>query len=75
VKLQEYRIDKDHSNSYEVWKAMGSPQHPTKEQITQLEKVGQLQQTANKTSKPTNGSLQMNVSLPRQGIVFYKIHW
>jgi xylan 1,4-beta-xylosidase len=75
VKLQEYRIDKDHSNSYEVWKAMGSPQHPTKEQITQLEKAGQLQQTANKTSKPTNGSLQMNVSLPRQGIVFYKIYW
>ena len=75
VKLQEYRIDKDHSNSYEVWKAMGSPQQPTKEQITQLEKAGQLQQTANKTSKPTNGSLQMNVSLPRQGIVFYKIYW
>jgi xylan 1,4-beta-xylosidase len=75
VKLQEYRIDKDHSNSYEVWKAMGSPQQPTKEQIAQLEKAGQLEQTANKTSKANNGLLQMNVPLPRQGIVFYKIQW
>jgi len=75
VKMVEYRIDKDHSNSYEVWKAMGSPQQPTKEQIAQLEKAGQLQQTASKTSKVTNRTLQMNVPLPRQGIVFYKIQW
>jgi xylan 1,4-beta-xylosidase len=75
VKLQEYRIDKDHSNSYEVWKAMGSPQQPTKEQITKLEKAGQLEQTAIKNEKPNNGLLQMNVPVPRQGIVFYKIQW
>jgi xylan 1,4-beta-xylosidase len=75
IKLQEYRIDKDHSNSYELWKQMGSPQKPTKEQIAQLEKAGQLEQTANRNEKIKNGSLQMNVLLPRQGIVFYKIQW
>lgn len=75
VKLQEYRIDKDHSNSYEAWKQMGSPQQPTKEQIAQLEKAGQLEQTANKNEKINNGLLRMNVLLPRQGIVFYKIQW
>jgi xylan 1,4-beta-xylosidase len=75
VKLQEYRIDKEHSNSYEAWKAMGSPQQPTKQQIAQLEKAGQLEQTASKTSKVNNGLLQMSVPLPRQGIVFYKIQW
>jgi xylan 1,4-beta-xylosidase len=75
VKLYEYRIDKDHSNSYETWKAMGSPQQPTKEQIAQLEKAGQLEQTGNKNEKVTNGTLQMNAPLPRQGIVFYKIQW
>ena len=31
VTLTEYRIDDEHSNSYEVWKKMGSPQNPTKE--------------------------------------------
>jgi xylan 1,4-beta-xylosidase len=43
VKFTEYRIDGEHSNSYEVWKKMGSPQNPTDEQITQLQKAGQLQ--------------------------------
>lgn len=75
VKLREYRIDKDHSNSYEVWKAMGSPQQPTKEQIAQLEKAGQLEQTGTKNENVKNGSLQLKVLLPRQGIVFYKIQW
>ena len=29
VLVHEYRIDKENSNSYEVWKNMGSPQNPT----------------------------------------------
>jgi len=75
AKFYEYRIDKDHSNSYEAWKGMGSPQQPTKDQIAQLEKAGQLEQTASKNGKVVNGVLQMNVPLPRQGIVFYKVQW
>jgi xylan 1,4-beta-xylosidase len=75
VTLQEFRIDKGHSNSYEVWKQMGSPQQPSKEQIARLEKAGQLQQTATKKGKVNNGILQIDFSLPRQGITFYKIRW
>jgi xylan 1,4-beta-xylosidase len=75
VKLQEYRIDKDHSNSYEAWKAMGSPQQPDKEQIARLEKAGQLEQTSGKKKKVNKGLLQIETPLPRQGIVFYKIQW
>ncbi|HEY8934684.1 MAG TPA: beta-xylosidase, partial [Cyclobacteriaceae bacterium] len=29
VKITHYRIDNEHSNSYEVWKKIGSPQNPT----------------------------------------------
>jgi xylan 1,4-beta-xylosidase len=75
AKIQEYRIDKDHSNSYELWKRMGSPQQPTRDQIIQLEKAGQLEQTATMNKKISKGILQMNFSLPRQGIVFYKVQW
>jgi xylan 1,4-beta-xylosidase len=75
INLQEYRIDKDHSNSYEAWKQMGSPQQPTREQIVQLEKAGKLQQTASKKEKLRNGTLLMHFSLPRQGIIFYKVNW
>ena len=38
--LYQYRIDDKHSNSYEVWKKMGSPQNPTSEQVKELEKSG-----------------------------------
>ena len=34
--LTHYRIDASHSNSYEVWKKMGSPQYPTETQIAQM---------------------------------------
>jgi xylan 1,4-beta-xylosidase len=43
VKLYHYRVDKKNSNSYEVWKDMGSPQNPTPEQYKILEKAGKLE--------------------------------
>src|SRR5260370_18478654 len=43
VLLQHYRIDDTHSNSYTVWKKMGSPQSPTAEQYAQLKDAGQLE--------------------------------
>lgn len=75
IKLQEYRIDKEHSNSYELWKQMGSPQHPGNQQIVQLEKAGQLEQTSNRSEKVKAGTFQMDISLPRQAVVFYRIQW
>ena len=75
VTLQQYRIDAEHSNSYEVWKKMGSPQQPTDEQVTQLEKAGQLEQTGASKEIIKNGLLQLNMQLPRQGIVFIKIEY
>ena len=32
VLLEHFRIDRDHSNAFEAWKRMGSPQNPTPEQ-------------------------------------------
>src|SRR5260370_39305969 len=43
VLLQHYRIDDTHSNSYTVWKRIGSPQSPTAEQYAQLKDAGQLE--------------------------------
>ena len=73
--VNEYRIDSANSNSYEVWKSMGSPQQPTADQVQQLEKAGQLKKTSMKKMKPNKGVLTVHTSVPRQGIVFYKIEW
>ena len=59
VTLTEYRIDNEHSNSYEVWKKMGSPQNPTPEQIALLEKAGQLQMM----SKPVKMTVKDKMKL------------
>ena len=41
--LTHYRIDNEHSNSYQKWLQMGSPQDPTEEQYAELKEAGMLQ--------------------------------
>jgi xylan 1,4-beta-xylosidase len=76
ITVADYRIDNEHSNSYEVWKKMGSPQQPNAAQIKQLEKAGQLE-SIGKPQKIniTNGTAEINISLPRQGVSLLKIEW
>ena len=73
--ITEYRIDNEHSNSYEAWKKMGSPQNPTKEQITGLEKAGQLQMIDKPKRITVKEKTELKISLPRQGVSLLKINW
>ena len=76
LNFHHYRIDDKNSNSYQVWQAMGSPQNPTSEQITTLEKAGQLSLlTSPIYVKTSNGELKLNVQLPRQGVSLLKFDW
>jgi xylan 1,4-beta-xylosidase len=74
--ISEYSIDTEHSNSYELWKKMGSPQNPTDDQIQELEKAGQLQMIG-KPERATvkSGRLQTEIILPRQGVSLFKLKW
>jgi xylan 1,4-beta-xylosidase len=76
VKLTQYRIDDRHSNSYEAWKRMGSPQNPTPKQIADLERAGQLH-IIGKTQiiKTGSGKATIHISLPRQGVSLLKMDW
>lgn len=76
VYMHHYRIDDEHSNSYEVWKKMGSPQNPSAEQIAQLEKAGQLQlQDSPEWIKTENGEAVIRMTLPSQGVSLLKFDW
>jgi xylan 1,4-beta-xylosidase len=74
--LTHYRIDDEHSNSYELWKKMGSPQAPTALQIAALEKAGQLTQV-NKPQKVSisKGRLNLSTDLPRQAVDLFQVIW
>jgi xylan 1,4-beta-xylosidase len=72
--LTHFRIDRGHSNSYEVWKAMGSPQNPTADQIALLEKSGQLQMLDTpRTLKTRGGVANIKMQLPRQAVSLLKL--
>jgi xylan 1,4-beta-xylosidase len=74
--LTHYRIDDDHSNSYAVWKAMGSPQTPTPAQYSQLERAGQLQTLeAPRRVDVKDGRVVVAFTLPRQGVSLVRITW
>ena len=75
ITVTEYRIDNEHSNSYEVWKKMGSPQNPTAEQITALEKAGQLQMMNKPVKMKANNKMILKIQLPRQGVSLLKLDW
>ena len=74
--LAHYRIDRDHSNAYEAWKKMGSPQQPTPGQYAELEKAGRLQLLAPAERVTVKGGrLAVKFSLPRQAVSLVKLTW
>ena len=76
VSLSQYSIDASHSNSYEVWKKMGSPQNVTDAQYKELEKSGRLQLVAKPEQKAvTNGEVVIRLSMPRQGVTLVKLSY
>ena len=76
VLLQHFRMDTDHSNSYTVWKRMGSPQTPTPDQYQALEAAGQLQFLESpRWIEASNGATDVKFSLPLQGISLLELTW
>ncbi|WP_375325218.1 beta-xylosidase [Flagellimonas sp. GZD32] len=76
VLVHHYRVDQEHSNSYSVWKEMGSPQNPTQDQIETLEKAGQLQLfTSPEWRNIEKGETSFEIELPRQAISLIKLIW
>lgn len=76
VMVNHYRVDQELSNSYTLWKDMGSPQNPTSEQIEKLEKAGQLHLYASpEWRKVQNGKTNLEMELPPQAISLITLTW
>ena len=69
VLLEHFRIDRDHSNAFEAWKRMGSPQNPTPEQFAELERSSDLALLGSPMwVRPEEGKLTVRFTLPRQAV-------
>jgi xylan 1,4-beta-xylosidase len=76
VRLTHYRIDKEHSNSFEEWKRLGPPTAPADPQYAQLVKAGQLAEIEPpRTMGVENGRANVHLKLPRQAVSLLVVTW
>src|SRR4029079_4666731 len=76
AQLAHDRIDADHSNAYDAWKRMGSPQPPLPDQYRTLERDGRLQPLeAARQIDIRDGTARVSLTLPRQGVSLVRLSW
>jgi xylan 1,4-beta-xylosidase len=76
VLVQQYRIDATHSNAYTVWQSMGSPTHPTPQQIAQLEACDGLQLLDSPAwLVPSKSALTLRLDLPVESVALISVRW
>jgi xylan 1,4-beta-xylosidase len=76
ARVTQYRIDRDHSNSYEAWKKIGSPQDPTPAQYALLDEAGMLAVSdPESVVRVKKGTLAIRTSIQRQGVGLIQIEW
>lgn len=68
--LTQYRIDREHSNAYAAWLAMGSPEAPSDTQRASLLQAAKLATIGDvgQTLAVAQGSARFDLTLPRQGV-------
>jgi xylan 1,4-beta-xylosidase len=76
VRLTQYRIDDTHSNAYTAWKAMGSPQNPSAEQIAALKDREGLQLLDSPSwLTARNGAITVDTVMPSHSISLMQLDW
>jgi xylan 1,4-beta-xylosidase len=76
ARLQHFRIDETHSNSYAAWKRMGSPIAPDEKQYAELEAAGRLAAMEGpSTVRIEGGRATVPVTLPRQAVSLLVLEW
>jgi xylan 1,4-beta-xylosidase len=73
--LTQYNVDSANSNSYEMWKSMGSPQNPDDKQMKVLENSGQLKKYLDRTKIRGRKKINYTVNIRRQGVILLKFEW
>ena len=76
ARLEHFRIDSMHSNSFTAWNEMGSPESPSPEQYQRLEAAGQLQLLGSPSwISVREGATHLQFVLPRQGMSLIRLEW
>jgi xylan 1,4-beta-xylosidase len=74
-RLTHFRMDRDHSNAFAVWQAMGSPQDVTGADYQRLEEASKLAQIEDRKVSAADGVVTLTTTLPRQGVSLLRLDW
>ncbi|TWT33502.1 Beta-xylosidase [Posidoniimonas corsicana] len=76
AKLSHYRVDKQHSNSYDAWLRMGKPVAPGRRQYAELEQASRLAELHEpREVEASDGAATVDFELPRQGVSLVVLSW
>ena len=75
VRITQFIIDQKNSNSYEVWKSMGSPQQVSADNYRELEAASKLKTLSTKSSKVKKGRLTISTEMEGQAVSLFVIEW
>ena len=76
VLVTQYRLDATHSNAYTVWQAMGSPQHPSAEQLQELQRRDGLELFGSpRWMEVTRGQVEVEATLPPESVALVQLSW
>ena len=76
ARLQQFRIDAEHSNALTAWQRMGSPAQPSAAQYAELEKAGKLAALGvARDVAIENGRSVVRLNLPRQAVSLLVFDW
>jgi xylan 1,4-beta-xylosidase len=74
--VERYRIDGTHSNAYTAWKAMGSPQRVSAEQVAALQAVGGLELSTSPVWVDVEGGVvKLETRLERESMELMRLSW
>jgi len=76
LRVEQFRVDRENSNSFEAWKKMGSPESPRADEYAELERAGRLSQIAPPRLEETSpGNYVMTLELPQQSVALVRMRW
>lgn len=74
-KVKRTLIDEGHSNSFNAWLAMDSPQKPSAAQIAELEEASKLAEADAPAVKSEGGRCEITFPLARKGVSLIELEW
>jgi xylan 1,4-beta-xylosidase len=75
VLVTHYRIDRQHSDSYTLWKQMASPEQPTEQQYQELENAGHLHTLTSPLWTDQKSAEALRFPLPSEALSLIQISW